>query len=63
MKPRELDRQLRAAGWQLERGHGKGSHRAYVYPGRSGTIIVPWHEGKDIKPGVLMRILKAAGLK
>jgi predicted RNA binding protein YcfA (HicA-like mRNA interferase family) len=47
----------------VEAGRGKGSHRAYVHPERAGTIIVPWHEGKDIKPKVLNRILKAAELK
>lgn len=63
MTPRELERRLLAAGWQKVRRRGKGGHRAYTHPDRPGTVIVPWHAGRDIKPGVLASILKAAGLK
>ena len=60
MKPRELEKELLDAGWQRLRG--KGSHRAYVNPEGNRTIIIPWHEGKDVRPGTAHNIRKKAGL-
>ena len=63
MKLRELDRRLRKAGWRQIRRRGKGSHRAYDHPERDGIVIVPWHQGKDIKPGILGKLLKQAQIE
>ncbi|MCH7478006.1 MAG: type II toxin-antitoxin system HicA family toxin [SAR324 cluster bacterium] len=63
MKPRELEKRLRRAGWRAMPGHGKGSHRAYHHPTIPGVLIIPWHESKDVKKGILRQILKKAGIE
>ena len=54
-------RMLKDAGWQLKRI--KGSHHIYKKPGEMRLITVPVHAGESLKPGLLNRILKDAGLK
>ena len=63
MKPRELDKILRDAGWSLQVGRGKGSHRVYKHPNQVEFVTVPWHPGRDIAPGIVRDILKQAGLR
>lgn len=46
-------------GWQIDRI--SGSHYIMVKGGQ--TIAVPVHGSRDMKPGMLNRILKDAGLK
>ena len=41
----------------------KGSHQVYYNPINNKTIIVPYHNGKDLKKGTFMAILKQAGLE
>ena len=38
----------------------KGSHRVYYNPVNNKTIIVPFHNGKDLKKGTFLAILKQA---
>lgn len=54
----ELERKLRKAGWTL--GHG-GSHDYALSPDGKTKIPIPRHSG-DIKKGLAIAILKAAGL-
>ncbi|MCZ6842576.1 MAG: type II toxin-antitoxin system HicA family toxin [SAR324 cluster bacterium] len=62
MKPRELEKVIREAGWQHMPGHGEGSHRVYKHPKKPGLVIIPWHP-RDLSPGAVAEALKRAGLK
>jgi len=56
LKPRELVHALEKAGFRL-RGKSKGSHLRFERPdGRRTTV--PMHEGHDIGPGLLHKILR-----
>lgn len=58
LKPREVVRIVERAGFVFS--HQKGSHRKFRHPsGR--TTIVPLHN-RDIKRGLLKRIIKDTGL-
>ena len=52
-------RALERAGWQQRRT--RGSHHYFVHPDKQDAIAVPTH-GRDVKPGLLLAILKTAGL-
>lgn len=57
---RDLARVLERHGWQLKRIHG--SHHIY---GREGSIVrlsVPVHANRPLKRGLLLHLLKQAGL-
>lgn len=64
--PRDLSgdhliRALGRAGWY--RDHQVGSHVTLRNPQRSGVkLVIPVHVGRPLKPRVLSRILKEAGL-
>ena len=53
-------RALKKCGWILVRT--KGSHHAFQHPEHPGTIIVPIHGNKTLKPGTQHGIMKDAGL-
>ncbi|HEV3082746.1 MAG TPA: type II toxin-antitoxin system HicA family toxin [Gemmataceae bacterium] len=53
-------RVLEKNGWVLARI--KGSHHAYQKPGNPGTVVVPVHGNRDLKPGTQHGIMKDAGL-
>ena len=56
-----LDKMLRAAGWQFD--HAAGSHYIYKHPTK-GTLTVPYHgKNNEIAPGTLRAILTQAGLR
>ncbi len=57
---KELDRLLRADGWELKETHG--SHFQYTHSIKPGKVTVPNHKG-DIPKGTANAILKQAGLK
>jgi predicted RNA binding protein YcfA (HicA-like mRNA interferase family) len=61
MKVRELIRLLEGNGWRLRRA--RGSHRQFVHPDRPGVVTVSGNLGRDVPPGTLSAVLKAAGLK
>ncbi|MCL2111314.1 MAG: type II toxin-antitoxin system HicA family toxin [Clostridiales bacterium] len=61
MRPEELKRELRKAGWVIVEG---GKHTQATHPDRPGTkIMITRKQGEDIPKGTLNNILKAAGLK
>lgn len=55
---RKAARALERLGFRLERQ--SGSHRIYVN-GRGTAIPMPFHAG-DLKPGLLRRIIRDAGV-
>ena len=59
MKSADVIRELRAAGWVLDRV--RGSHRMFKHPIRAGHVVVP-NLKKDIGVGLLRAIWKQAGL-
>jgi predicted RNA binding protein YcfA (HicA-like mRNA interferase family) len=54
-----LIRQLRAAGWVVDRV--RGSHHVFKHPDRPGHVVVP-HPKKDLGKGLVAAIRKQAGL-
>jgi len=60
MKFRELEKLLKADGWELS--NIVGSHCQYTHQTKKGKVTVPKHGG-DIKLGTLNSILKQAGIK
>jgi predicted RNA binding protein YcfA (HicA-like mRNA interferase family) len=59
MQSAELIRELRAAGWILDRV--RGSHHVFKHPERAGLVVVP-HPKKDLGKGLVAAIRKQAGL-
>jgi predicted RNA binding protein YcfA (HicA-like mRNA interferase family) len=59
IKPQRLIRVLEAKGWQHRRT--RGSHYYLVHSERRDAIAVPVHN-RDVKPGLLLSILKTAGI-
>ena len=59
MKSADIIRELRKAGWVLDRV--RGSHRVFKHPGRPGLVVVP-HPKKDLGAGLIAAIRKQAGL-
>lgn len=52
-------RVLERAGWEHRRT--RGSHHYFVHPAKQEAIPVPVHN-RDMKPGLLLAIIKTAGL-
>jgi predicted RNA binding protein YcfA (HicA-like mRNA interferase family) len=59
MKSANLIRDLKKAGWFLDRV--RGSHHVFKHPVRPGHIVVP-HPKKDLGAGLVATIRKQAGL-
>jgi predicted RNA binding protein YcfA (HicA-like mRNA interferase family) len=59
MKSADLIRDMKAAGWVLDRV--RGSHHVFKHPDRSGIVVVP-HPKKDLGTGLVAAIRKQAGL-
>jgi len=57
---RELVELLRRRGWSVDRI--RGSHYVMVKPGRTEIITVPVHKNMPLKPGLLLAILRVAGI-
>ncbi len=55
----DLMREMRRAGWQLDRV--SGSHHVFKHPKRPGIVVVP-HPKKDIGIGLVRAIRRQAGL-
>jgi len=51
---------LQRNGWELKRVNG--SHHIYVKEGSSKRISVPIHGKKPLKIGLLMHLVKTAGI-
>lgn len=59
MKSADLIKELKAAGWNLDRV--RGSHHQFKHPTIATTITVP-HPKKDLGKGLVAKIRKDAGL-
>ena len=59
MKSPEIVKELKAAGWVLDRI--RGSHHIFKHRARRGIIVVP-HPKKDLGTGLVAAIRKQAGL-
>jgi predicted RNA binding protein YcfA (HicA-like mRNA interferase family) len=59
MKSVDLIRDLKSAGWVLDRV--RGSHHVFNHPLRPGHVTVP-HPKKDLGKGLVAAIRKQAGL-
>lgn len=57
---KELIKVLETKGWYLKRT--RGSHHYYRHPTIRDAIAVPVHGGRSIRPGLLLNILKTAGI-
>lgn len=55
----DLIRELKKAGWQLDRI--RGSHHVFTHPDKGGHVTVP-HPKKDLGKGLVAAIRKQAGL-
>jgi predicted RNA binding protein YcfA (HicA-like mRNA interferase family) len=60
MNSKDIVKQLRKAGWELE--SVRGSHHKFKNPETGNVVIVP-HPKKDLPNGTAQAILKQAGLK
>ena len=59
MNGASLIRDLRRAGWRLDRV--KGSHHVFTHPTRGGIVVVP-HPKKDLGTGPVAAIRQQAGI-
>jgi predicted RNA binding protein YcfA (HicA-like mRNA interferase family) len=59
MKSADIVKELKAAGWTLDRI--RGSHHVFKHPARPGIVVVP-HPKKDLGTGLVAAIRKQAGL-
>ena len=57
----ELVKKPKKKGWYEV--SQEGSHKKFRHPNSKEILIVPYHQGKDIKKGLLMDLLKMVGLK
>ncbi|HYE34638.1 type II toxin-antitoxin system HicA family toxin [Methylocaldum sp.] len=57
MNSADLIRDLKKAGWVLDRVNG--SHHIFTHPTRPGIVVVP-HPKKDLPPGIVRSIRKQA---
>ena len=54
----EVIKRLERDGWMPRKG--KGSHRVFTHPAKSGIVVVP-HPRKDLMIGTLRNIHRQAG--
>jgi predicted RNA binding protein YcfA (HicA-like mRNA interferase family) len=59
MKSADLIREIRNAGWTLDRV--RGSHHVFVHSERPGHVTIP-HPKKDLGKGLVAAVRKQAGL-
>jgi predicted RNA binding protein YcfA (HicA-like mRNA interferase family) len=61
LSPKHLIKILENNGISYKRA--KGSHQLYNNPISNKIAIVPFHEGRDLKKGTFLAILKQAGIE
>lgn len=61
LSPDYLIKILEENGFVFKRS--KGSHQVYYNSITNKTIVVPFHNGKDLKKGTFMSIVKQAGIE
>jgi predicted RNA binding protein YcfA (HicA-like mRNA interferase family) len=59
MKSSDLIRELKSAGWVLDRV--RGSHHVFTHPEKGGHVTVP-HPKQSLGKGLIAAIRKQAGL-
>jgi predicted RNA binding protein YcfA (HicA-like mRNA interferase family) len=59
MKSADIIREIKSAGWELNRV--RGSHHVFRHPTRPGLVVVP-HPKKDLGVGLVAAIRKQAGI-
>ncbi|MBK6401113.1 MAG: type II toxin-antitoxin system HicA family toxin [Rhodocyclaceae bacterium] len=59
MNSADLMRELKQAGWQLDRV--RGSHHVFKHQTKPGIVVVP-HPKKDLGAGLVKAIRRQAGL-
>lgn len=59
MKSADLMRELKRAGWRLDRV--RGSHHVFKHPAKLGIVVVP-HPKKDLGAGLVKAIRRQAGI-
>ena len=57
---REAIRAFERAGYRADRT--SGSHHVLKKPGEPGTLSVPVHRNRDLKPGTLRGLIRSSGL-
>ena len=61
LKPAKVVAALKRLGWVI-RKKTKGGNRILRKLGNPAVISIPFHKGKDVKPGLLSSELKGAGI-
>ena len=61
LSPDYLIKLLEENGFVFKRS--KGSHQVYYNSISNKTIVVPFHNGNDLKKGTFMSIVKQAGIE
>ncbi len=61
---KELRKLLEKAGWEQIRSKKQTGHSCVMkHPGKAELIVIPMHGNKSLKKGLLLRLLKDAGLR
>jgi predicted RNA binding protein YcfA (HicA-like mRNA interferase family) len=60
MNSKEIIKQMEEDGWMLRAI--RGSHHIFNHPNKPGHISIP-HPKKDLGKGLVLKLLKQAGLK
>ncbi len=58
---RQLQKELNIRGWSFVRMRD-GSHMQFKRPGEQKLITIPVHGSRPIRPGLLRKILRDAGI-
>lgn len=60
MRPREVEKLIKAHGWRYS--YAKGSHAHYEHPTLPGKVTIPQHPG-DLDKIIVKSILRQARIK
>jgi len=60
LHPRKINQALKKVGWYKD--HQKGGEYVKYKDGHPNPLTIPYHGSRDVKPGTLREILKAAGI-
>ena len=61
LNARQLEKELNIRGWTFDRMRD-GSHMQFKKVGVPNLITIPVHGARPIRPGLLRRILRDAGI-
>lgn len=60
LKVKQLIRIIERDGWVQSRT--SGSHRIFIHRHKKGIIIIPYHGNRNLPKGLVIEILKMAGI-